>query len=297
VGRFTLSANVEPREIVAGEAVSVVAKLEGTGNLPYTLKTPQRHAVEWLDPTTVDDIEPRGTTIGGWRKLTYVVRIEEPGEVDLGELTLPYWDPDRDAYAVARTDLGSVKVRPNPKGYQPPEPQEADALENVAKARNALGSAPNQQPPLTDHPWFWALLLVGPLGVMLVSAGAHAAGRAKTKLSERRESGERVAARALGEARAAQAKGDVATAASASERAVLGAIESAIGLKARAVLRDDLPKTLEAHAVPSDLAADVAQLLDDADAVRFTGSDAGDADFPTRAEALVKRLRRLGASK
>ncbi len=297
VGRYTLTANVEPREIVAGEAVSVVAKLEGTGNLPFTLKTPQRHAVEWLDPTTVDDIEPRGTTIGGWRKLTYVVRIEEPGDIDLGELSLPYWDPDREAYAVARADLGSVKVRPNPKGFEPPEPQESDALEGIAKARTALGSAPDQQSPLTDHPWFWGLLLAGPLGVVLVSAGAHAAGRAKAKLGARRESSERIAARALAEARAAQAKGDVATAASASERAVLGAIESAIGLKARAVLRDDLPKSLEDHDVPSDIGADVVKLLEDADAVRFTGSDAGDTDFPTRAEALVKRLKRLGARK
>ena len=220
VGRFTLTANVEPREIVAGEAVSVVAKLEGTGNLPFTLKTPQRQAVEWLDPTTVDDIDARGTTIGGWRKFTYVVRIEEPGEVELGEISLPYWDPDRDAYEVARADLGSVKVKPNPGGYTPPEPKESDALEGIAKARTALGSAADRHQPITDHPWFWGLLLLGPLGVVLVSATAHATGRAREKLGERRESKTRGASRAISDARAAHKAGDRAKAATASERAV-----------------------------------------------------------------------------
>ena len=47
---------------------------------------------------------------GGTRTFSYVVRIHRAGAVDLGEIRIPYWDPQARAYAVARTALGIVQV-------------------------------------------------------------------------------------------------------------------------------------------------------------------------------------------
>src|SRR5258706_15816406 len=64
-GGYTVSAQIEPRQIQAGGSVSVVAKLEGTGNLPYKLLTPEQNGVEWLEPTLVDRGGPKKDVVQG----------------------------------------------------------------------------------------------------------------------------------------------------------------------------------------------------------------------------------------
>lgn len=292
VGRFALSANVEPREISAGDAVSVVAKLEGTGNLPLALKTPQRTGVTWLEPTAVDDIEPRGSKIGGWRKLTYVVRIDTPGEVDLGELSLPYWDPERETYDVAKATLGTIKVRPG--SAQAREPAKDDPLAGALVPRKSLGAPGRPPSPLTDQRLFWLALVLAPLGVALGGAGSHFGRRFTQRWQDRKQSHGSLAGRALADARDALQRGDSASAASLSEKAVLLSVEGATGLRARALLKSELARELEAHGLSEALAGDVAELLQRCDDLRFTGaSESGGAeDLVERAAKIVKALGR-----
>jgi BatD DUF11 like domain len=293
VGRFTLSANVAPREITAGDSISVVAKLEGTGNLPFSLKTPQQRGVSWLDPTTIDQIEPHGTVIGGWRKFTYVVRLDEPGDVDLGELSLPYWDPERDSYDIASAKLGVIKVKPA-SGSAKPEPEQSDGLKDVIVLRKTLGPQASAREHLTDRSWFWLLVALTPLGVALTGQSVTYAGRLRRRLAEKRQSHATTASRALSDARSAADSGELAKTASAAERAVIAAIEGATGLKARAVLRAELRSELEKHGVAADLAERTAELLQQADDARFTGaaSDTAANDLVERASAIVRALGR-----
>ena len=39
---------------------------------------------------------------GGTRTFSYVVRVHKPGSIDLGEVRLPYYDPDRKTYEIAQ---------------------------------------------------------------------------------------------------------------------------------------------------------------------------------------------------
>jgi hypothetical protein len=292
VGRFALTASVEPRQISAGEAVSVVAKLEGTGNLPPALRTPQQTGVTWLEPTITEDIAPRGSRVGGWRKLTFVVRMDTAGDVDLGELTLPYWDPERESYDLAKAALGTVKVLP---GSAPPAgSKDDDELAGALPLRKALGSAPTARWTPTDAPWFWPALLFAPLGVVVLGASRRVGRRLAAKLSTERQSPSSRAARALAEARAALSAGDGGAAASQSESAVLIAVEGATGLRARAVLKQELTGELRERGLKEALARDVVSLLEACDDLRFTGeSDAGAAGaLVERAAKIVKALGR-----
>ena len=45
--------------------------------------------------------------VQGFRTFTYVVELSQPGEQDLGELSLPYWDGDAHAYARIEPVIGS----------------------------------------------------------------------------------------------------------------------------------------------------------------------------------------------
>jgi hypothetical protein len=85
--------------------------------------------------------------------------------------------------------------------------------------------------------------------------------------------------------------------AAALERAVYLAIERATGLKARALLLDDVPLALEERSVPSELAQELRDLLSSIEAIRFTPDVAPRAgDLADRVARAVRRMGRLPAA-
>ena len=151
VGNYKLSATVEPRQILAGESVSVIATLSGVGNVPFKLLTPESRGVEWLEPSTTEKMEAPNGLVQGSRTFSYVVRMSEAGTVDLGDLTLPYYDPKRREYEIARATLGTIEVKPNPsvaRANAAPKPD--DRLAGVLRPRETLAPKPGARTPLSD---------------------------------------------------------------------------------------------------------------------------------------------------
>jgi hypothetical protein len=293
VGRYTLSANVDPREITAGEAVSVVAKLEGTGNVPFTLRTPQQKGVTFLEPTTVEEVEPRGSTIAGWRKFTYVVRIDEAGSIDLGELALPYWDPERDSYQTTSVPLGKIEVRPGKTDPKAADSENTDALQDVVTTRKTLDAPASARSRWTDRNLFWFLLLAGP-SLVVITAGVRSAGaRMKEHISRRSEDQLTAAQRALALARKTGSS-DPGKTASEIERAIFSAIFARTGRKMRAVLKSDLARELTESGVSNDTASRIVELLQRCDDLRFTGESESESgvDLVESASGIVSELSR-----
>ncbi|MEZ4219779.1 MAG: BatD family protein [Polyangiaceae bacterium] len=297
VGRYTLTASVTPREIVAGESVSIVARLEGTGNVPYALRIPQQHDVEWLEPNIVDDVSARGSTIGGKRTFSYVVRVDKAGDVDLGQLSLPYWDPERGRYEVAQTALGNVKVGAGSK-QAAAEPAKADPLSALATPRTALRPLPSQSSPASRNPWFFPVLFAPPL--LVVSAWGARRGMAHLRRRAESRAGDlaRRARQALVQAKEADKADANLEVASHVERAVFLAIEHGAGLRARAVLRDELLGQLRERDVKEELADAVIRTLAACDDVRFAGESASDLLSSGRevVSALLDRASVRGGS-
>ncbi|HEX6272737.1 MAG TPA: BatD family protein, partial [Polyangiaceae bacterium] len=280
VGEFELSARVDPLRIVAGDAVSVVAKLSGTGNVPASLVVPQQRGVDWLKPSVTEDIDVKGGTVKGLRVFSYVVKLEEPGRVDLGELTLPYFDPKRGTYAVARAALGKVEVAPNPAHAAAPGASTGSpgsiktGAAALPAARKALGAFALPPAPFTDGLGFWALLLAAPLAVALTGAGLELGKRAAERMRSRRTDPDRLALEALREADEAARAGRSRETAGAVERALFRAIEAGTGLKARAFLRAELDAALGAAGIEKSTVSEALALLDACETLRFTdGAD------------------------
>ncbi|HEY0467741.1 MAG TPA: BatD family protein, partial [Polyangiaceae bacterium] len=293
VGEYRLEATVEPRQIVAGEAISVVAKLSGVGNVPFKLQTPESRGVEWLEPALSEKMETPGGVVQGSRTFSYVVRMTEPGKLDLGELTLPYYDPKRHEYAVARAKLGEIEVKANPNATKAKlEPKPNDRLAGVLHARDTLGPLPDAQNPLSDRPGFWAALLLGPFGVVFAGGALSFAARTREKLRARGASLGAQLEVALREARELAAR-DTQGSVAAVERALFLAIELKLNLKARAILKSELRSTLVARGLPSARAEALARILEDCDALRFVGAESGidPAELSQRAAKNAAEMR------
>ena len=272
VGRFQVSASVEPRTITEGGAVSVAVKLEGTGNVPSSLPLPGQNGVEWAEPAKTEHLEAIEGKVQGYRTFNYVVKVDRVGSIDLGEIALSYYDPAKRRYDVTRAALGRVEVKPDPnKASRPTPPAEADPLRGLLPPRAELGPPAEPVRHLADRSGFWLALLLGPLAVLGLGGAARLGQRLLEQRRQRREQPMERASRELDVARAARSKEPTRAAASA-ERAVLLAIESATTLKARGVLRSELGKELERRSVQAGLSSQIVALLDRCEDLRFSGA-------------------------
>ncbi|HXK19965.1 MAG TPA: BatD family protein [Polyangiaceae bacterium] len=293
VGHYSLDAQLQPREVEAGGSISVVAKLEGVGNLPFTLLVPEQDGVHFLEPQIVDQVAPKRGVVQGFRTFTYVVELTQPGEQDLGELTLPYWDPKARAYGVARAALGKVKVtgtaKPVPASAKPNSG--ASHLKGLvtppAKLGPAGAAAPSYWP---SRAGYWLLLFGVPLTTALGFALSDLAKLLSKRARERKASLSSALDEALAQLAASARAGDATGSAGPAERALFIAIERATGLKARGVLKAELASALARAEVQSDVAERAARLLDDCDQLRFAGEAVELLSFAAEVREICQKL-------
>lgn len=273
VGSYSMVARVEPRTVEQGGAVAVTVALSGTGNLPPSIRVPMQSGIEWLEPDVRESFEVSGSKLRGTRTFTYIVRPKVAGTLDLGEVTLPYWDPDRQSYEIARASLGRLKVTPVAGAEVDVAARANDPFEVVAGPRPALASHAVTTSPITDSRLFWLGILGAPLSVLAISVSARGVSRLRDRWEARKTSTAQAFDQAISDAKAAVRAHDPRAAAAAIDRAVYLAIEAATGLKARALLLHELQSALEARGVDAELGERLRRILGEAESIRFAPSD------------------------
>jgi len=288
VGRnFRLSAEVAPREVKAGGTISVKARLEGIGRIPNKLKLPERAGIEWYEPEVKEEVQRTRGQLGGWRTFGYAVRLDQPGEVDLGEVALPYWDPKEQRYAVARAKLGTVKVLPGATpGPSAPTAEEAPFAE-LASPRPQLGAHTPTEDEGVEPSLLWTLVLTPPLGVALAGGVWQGMTGMRRRRRERAEAPEVLAREALSEAARAD---DAKEAAARCEKALHLAIEAKTGIKSRGRMLDDLSEELTTKGVATPVSEEVVEVLRRCGELRFAPADEADEAITKRTRKLVKAL-------
>jgi hypothetical protein len=291
VGRYTVTAEVKSRKVEQGGSVPVAVTLSGTGNLPHSLRLPQRPGVEWLDPEQRESIEPQGGSIAGTRTFGYLVRIQGNGRIDLGEVALPYWDPAAKRYEVARAALGAVDVTATGPGSAPKpavdsSQAEVDPFATLPLPRTKLSSFAARKPVGLSGAPLWLCIVLPPIVVGVGRLAARASSKLRARWAATRDSPTALSRRALDAAAAGATHGDLRALTVASERAVHLAIEAAVGLRSRGVLLSSLAEELEQRGVSQPLAQRVVQMLTECDAIRFMPVPSGG-----EAESLLERAR------
>lgn len=278
VGRFKLSATVNPTTVREGDSFSVVATLTGEGRLPESLLVPEQTGLEWLSPTITEQHKiNKRRRLEGQRTFTYIVKATRAGSIDLGNIHVPYFDPGQAKYASASAALGKLVVEPAATPAQAgttaqPAPSQTAPevkLSELAQARVDLRPFTSQN-QWTNAPWLWPLMLGLPFGVVLAQLGGD-----RLRLFLRRRDAQRTSLSKrsnveLDAARKLHTAHDSSGATASLERAVFLAIEDATGLKARGVLRSQLADQLQHAGLDVTLARELVQLLEALEAWRFT---------------------------
>jgi hypothetical protein len=274
VGDMSLQATVAPRATTSGGAIGVTVELRGTGNLPGALTLPTVPGVEWLEPQLRDKLGPlQNERFGGTRTLAYVVRLHKEGAVDLGEIRLPYFDPDKRAYAVARATLGIVNVAGGPArdaGADEPEV----ILAGLPKERHSL-EAPQVQTYLSERPVYWIALFGSPLACALALSAQGLFGRYRERRAAASPSPDRIAKERRAEADLACKGADAAAAVGAVARAVEADVLLRTGVNLRGAASDTVKAELEDAGVDGETAASILGVLRACEDARFSPDGVG----------------------
>jgi hypothetical protein len=274
VGDMSLQATVAPRATTSGGAIGVTVELRGTGNLPGALTLPTVPGVEWLEPQLRDKLGPlQNDRFGGTRTLSYVVRLHREGAVDLGEIRLPYFDPDKRAYAVTRATLGIVNVAAGPARDAGAEQPEV-ILAGMPKERHSL-EGPHVQAYLSERPVYWIALFGSPLACVLALSAQGLLARYRERRAAASPSPDRIAKERRAEADAACKGTDAAAAMGAVARAVEAEVLLRTGVNLRGAASDTVKAELEDAGIEGETAASILGVLRACEDARFSPDGVG----------------------
>ncbi|MGA2450727.1 MAG: BatD family protein [Polyangiaceae bacterium] len=296
VGRFTVTADVSPREVDQGGSVAVHVEVSGTGNLPTTVVAPARAGAEWLSPELHETLGPMAhDAFGGHRDFDFVVRIRDAGNVELGEIRIPFWDPEKKAYDVARAALGAVRAKANTSSAARGDEAAPERLPGMPRPRERLEVViPTARAYLDDSPLFWfGAIASGPCAFGLAVAGRTAARRVGEALRRRRESPLAELKARVAAAQAACLGEDARAADAAIERAIYSATVAGVGVGVRGALGADVSARLEGSGLPPAFAARIATLLEECEVARFAPEVASMASVRERWARALRAIREL----
>lgn len=114
VGRFDLSARLQPSQVPAGEAATLTVTLRGDGHV-QSLPAPSPPELPGVtaypaEETGSGDLER--DSLQGERSWRFVLVPQQTGRWPLQEMTLTYFDPKAGGYRVARASLPTLVARP-----------------------------------------------------------------------------------------------------------------------------------------------------------------------------------------
>jgi hypothetical protein len=166
VGSWRLSAELEPRRVERGAPATLTVTVSGRGNVA-TLPPPRVDSpagVRVFDPEVTTALEPRGLSFGGRKTFRYLVVPDRAGRLELGEVSLPVFDPRAGGYRVASAPLGALTVREPPGGGGPAADGRPGAL--AEPGGRGLDEAPGN--PLRN-PWLWVAGIGLPAAIALAA--------------------------------------------------------------------------------------------------------------------------------
>ncbi len=283
VGRFTVQAKLDRNQAATGDAVTLSATVQGTGNIrTVTLATPVVDGLRVLEPQVRDVVEAPGDLAGGIRTYEWLVVPERAGTFALPPLSLSVFDPQSGQYSVARSDAltltaagaakPSVAADVTPDDDDAAKPTHVEATEDFAPIRTRSALARHATRLIEAKAYWWALL-AAPLSWMLLSLSSMiAARRAAARNAPNAERRLRQARQALDAVAQEQSAAKVYAAVSHALSEALGArLDQAIG----GYTQSELLRALQERGMDAALAQRVTSLLSVCEQGRFSPLPSG----------------------
>jgi hypothetical protein len=220
VGRFTVEAEVTPRQAAEGDPLTLRFKVSGQGNFDRVLPKLLTGAPGWRAYAPSAKFEPQDAVgAEGVKTFEQAIIPAEPGKREVPALSFSFFDPETRQYVTRTTAPIEVAITPAPASAAPHVAPSAAPTASAAPApapglvanKVALSHPVASLTPVTRRPWFAAVLAAPLLLLVLGVAGLrfHRL-RAGDLARRRREARDRAIGVHLARLDRAQAAGDAA---------------------------------------------------------------------------------------
>jgi hypothetical protein len=302
VGTYRLEASLDRASAATGDAVTLTARVEGTGNLrDIRLTLPEVDGLRILEPEVTDQISATNDVVGGGRTFAWLIVPERAGEYRLPELALSTFSPATGTYTrvvgpeLTLTAAGAAVASEEPEEDEAEEGEESRAPElGPVRTRSEL----NRNPPVERLPfWMWALFAIPPLAWLL----AVFFGFARRRLDERGERDApkravRSAKKRLATAESHAKEGDARAFYGEVRKVIKDVLEARLGEAVGGYTHNELEKILRRRGMDEDLSRRVVDELEGTEFAQYSAEGASTDEMvgcSQRVGALLERMDRF----
>jgi hypothetical protein len=301
VGQFQLETQLDRKQVVTGDAVTLKATVKGQGNVrAVRIADPKIEGVQVLQPETHDVVESPGDRVQGTRTFAWLLVPRAPATYTIPPLEFSSFDPVTGSYQRVRSAPLTLTAAGNPRPDLAlnNEPTEADADEPAAPERAWPPIRPTSElrrpsTPLASrgfYPWALALFPFVWLGTLAVPALRRL--RSHDPQSAQREA-QNAAHKKLMAARAAIAATDSRRFHAELSAALLGLLAARLNEPVSGLTQSELGALLLRRGVPEAPSKRLLASLSECDFARFSASSVAPADMQrsfAQAEQLWSEL-------
>lgn len=167
VGRFTLNSSIDKTSLTTDETANLTLTISGSGNLKLieapALKLP--NGLDAFDPSIVDTITGRSTTISGSKIITYALAPRIPGDYDIPAIPFSFYDSKTGSYTTLYTKPVKLHVTQG-KNYR----KENAQAKMPGDIHDLIGASFVPQAavqPMVRSPFYWAIYIISSLALIL----------------------------------------------------------------------------------------------------------------------------------
>jgi hypothetical protein len=304
VGKFEISAKLDREEVRTGDAVMLKAQVRGQGNIQtVNIPTPRVDGLQILTPQVSDAVEAPDNVVTGNRSYEWLVVPQQPGRFTIGPIGIDTFDPSTGRYqrvqsqplpliAAGKGEDKSDKIAP---AMDAPSEKPADPTALFGPIRSASALA-RQQSRLLDTPWYFLLLVLGPVSYLLtlgVSAGKRVLQARAQKSGPQRAA--KQAKECLQQAAVHAKTGESRSCYAQLSNAITGLLEARLGTPVSGHTRPELRAYLTSRGMPEPLVAETIEGLERSEAARFSAATADRTSMKADLDRVKELLKRLSS--
>ncbi len=302
VGSYEIQASLDRASAATGDAVTLTARVEGTGNLrDIHLSLPETPGLRILEPEVTDQIGATNDVVGGTRTFAWLIVPEEPGDYRLPPLGFDAFSPTTETYSrVVAPELtltaagAAIASESDDEEEEATSPQARAPELGPVRTRSAL----DRNPP-EEHlaPFMWALFALPPLLWIL----ALVFGFARRRLDEKGERDApkravRSAKKRLATAEGHAQSGDARAFYGEVRKVIKDVLEARLGEAVGGYTHTQLEKHLRERGMDEDLSRRVVDELEGTEFAQYSAEGSSSDEMvgcSQRVGALLERMDRF----
>jgi hypothetical protein len=290
VGQFEIAAQLDRKQVVTGDAVTLTANIKGKGNIrAVRVADPVINGLQVLQPETHDLVEAPGERVQGTRTMTWLVVPKAPGVYTIPPLEFNSFDPAAQSYQRVRSAPLSLtaagNARPETSATQEPLQPADDAagseapnwppirpISELARARTPIASRTFYPFALAVLPLIWLGTVFAPSLRRLRASGAADPDRLALARADKR----------LASAKNALDARDARKFYAELAAALLGLLAARLHEPVTGLTQTELRALFARRGLPDALGTRILTVLSDCDFARFSSSAVSEADMQQR---------------